>query len=519
MPKKLILILIIFTVSLSEEAAKVFAQQIGMYSHYFYNPMLYNPSFAGSGEYSNAMLLQRNQWTDFRGAPRLSIFTIDGSLSAEKIGLGFSLLNDRKGITNRTSGNLAYSYRINLNSDMHLLLGLSLGVIYQSLDFSKTFIENPTDPNLFTDAQQKTGLDANAGFAFVYKGLELSAALPQLMQNKINYVDYSNVRGYYALTRHYMISAKYKLLISPEKEISLAPQAFIRFVPNTPFQFDGVVTLDWKDKLWAGVTYKSNYAVSANVGFHIHQKLSLGYSYDIIIGSIGNYSGTSHELMINYKFAGNNNSKKDTLPTTAPNNEYEVLINDLQAQVDETEQQITELEERIGTGTNSNTPEKNLTLTDLVVQQLINKIEEMFDIENAPTEQIQSLRNEIAAFLDSEFANEQTQKNLKKQYEKLNKIQDVTSVLVKGTVKLQKSDEKINYSDVIITINDTETGNLIGSYIPNAKTGKYIFILTPGRSYNITAELQGYQTYTEDFAPAQSNQSYELSHEIRLLPK
>ena len=132
------------------------AQQIGMYSHYFYKPMVYNPAFTGDGDAANAMFITRAQWTDFKGAPQLNIFTLDGSLMNKKAGVGVGLISDRKGISSRIGGNLSYSYKVNFKEDVHLSFGLSAGVIDQTLDYSKAIVENITDPTLFTDSQHKT---------------------------------------------------------------------------------------------------------------------------------------------------------------------------------------------------------------------------------------------------------------------------------------------------------------------------------------------------------------------------
>ncbi|MFY9309981.1 MAG: PorP/SprF family type IX secretion system membrane protein [Bacteroidia bacterium] len=516
--KKIISILfIIFSLPFGEGRGGVYAQQLGMYSHYFYKPMLYNPAFAGYDNTTNALLLHRNQWTDFKGAPRLTIFTMDGSLIDNKVGIGMCLTSDRKGITNRTTGNLSYSYGISLNDDTRILFGLSLGVVYQSLDFSRTQVENNADPNLFSDLQRKTAFDGNAGVAFVWKGLEAGIAVPQIMQNKISYQDYTNVRGYYTMARHYMASVKYKISVAEEKGISIAPQGFVRFVPGAPLQYDGVLTFDWKDKFWLGATYKSGYAVSGNAGFYVHKQLSVGYSYDIVIGSIGSYSGMAHEVMINFKFAQNKHSHADTAASIdITNKNYEEMIAGLQTEVDSTEKILKELEARINSRSQNTDPEKNLTLTDLVVQGLIKRIEEMFDNKDATSEQIQSLRDEVSAFLDSEFSDVSTQKMMKKQYEQLNRSQEITSVLVKGTIILPKIQAEKNYSAITISVTDKETNGLVGTYLPNSKTGKYLFILTPGRNYIIKAEGQGYEPYSEDFSPINSKESYELGHEIRM---
>lgn len=290
------------------------AQQIGMYSHYFYKPMVYNPAFTGTSDATNVMFISRSQWSDFKGAPQLNLATFDGSLLNKKVGLGVMLMSDRKGITNRIGGDLYYSYRLNINDDMHLQFGVSLGVVDHQVDYSKALVESANDPTLFTDSQNKTVFNGNAGLAFVWKELEFGVAVPQVIGNRVNYVDTSNVRGYYTQARHYMGSLKYKFYINKEKGLSIAPQGLVRFVPNTPFQYDGNVNFDWQDKFWIGATYKSGYAVGANVGFCIHKQLYVGYSYDFIIGDIGEYSGMAHELMLNFKFGKNKKTEVAELP-------------------------------------------------------------------------------------------------------------------------------------------------------------------------------------------------------------
>jgi type IX secretion system PorP/SprF family membrane protein len=269
--------------------------------------MIYNPAYTSYGDATNAMLLHRSQWSDFKGAPQLTLFTLDGNFNLlnKKVSLGLGLINDRTGINSRTGGDLYYSYKLKLKEDMNLLFGASLGIIDQTIDFSKAILETTTDPTLFSDAQHKATIDANAGFAFIWKKLEVGAAIPNIIGNQIKYTNNTNVRAYYTEARHYMASAKYHCFIAKEKGISIAPQALIRFVPNTPFQFDGTVNIDWKSKLWIGTTYKSGYAMTANAGFCLDQQLSVGYSYDFIIGNLGNYAGTSQEIMIDFKLGKN----------------------------------------------------------------------------------------------------------------------------------------------------------------------------------------------------------------------
>jgi type IX secretion system PorP/SprF family membrane protein len=522
MRKGLIIVVMVFICGISN------AQQIGMYSHYFYDPMVYNPAFAGSGDATNATLISRSQWTGFKGGPKLTLFTLDGSLIAKKVGAGLTLISDRKGISNRTGGNLSYSYRLNINDDAHLRFGLSVGIMNHTLDFSGVLVETSIDPILFTDIQRKTTFDGNAGMVLVWKELELSAAIPQLIGNKVNYVDEDNIRLYYTQSRHIMTSLKYKFFIVKDKGISITPQGLVRFVPNAPFQFDGNINLDWKDKFWIGATYKSDYAVSANVGFCLYKRFCLGYSYDIIIGNIGKYSGMAHEIMVNFKFNERKKAEvveevvKENEPISTENTEYEELIAKMQAKVDESEKKIKELdaklkEQNTTTGTAAN---KKPDLNSVLYEQLLDRVEAMFENpKNATPARVQELRNEIAAFLDSEFADPEAQKTLKKQYDQLNKSQDAPSVLVKGGIILERIQSQGDYSTVSITVTDKETNGVIATYTPNSKTGKYLFILSPGKKYVITVTNKGFKTYSEDFSPADSEESYEMNKEIRLKEK
>jgi type IX secretion system PorP/SprF family membrane protein len=290
------------------------AQQIGIVNHSFYKPMLYNPAFTGDGDGANVLLIHRTQWADFKGAPQFNMLMLDKNFMHKKVGLGLELINDKKGINNRMEGNLFYSYRVNIGDNTHLSFGLSLGIIDQAVDYSKAVVENTTDVTLFSASQHKTTYDGNVGFVFVSKGLELGASAPHLFGNKINYIDNSNAHTYYAQARHYMGSLKYKFYLSKEKEISVAPLGLLRFIPNAPLQYDGNLTANWNNKFWIGATYHSEYAVAANVGFCIHKQFSVGYSYEIITGRIGQYSGISHEIMLNIKFG---NTKKPEPPKPA----------------------------------------------------------------------------------------------------------------------------------------------------------------------------------------------------------
>jgi type IX secretion system PorP/SprF family membrane protein len=278
------------------------SQQIVLFNHYFYKPMVYNPAFTGVDKAPSVMLVNHTQWAGFKGGPQYNILTFDGTLINKNTGLGVIIASDKKGINNRTGGTILYAYNIRFKEKISLRLGLGVGAINQSIDYSRALVENPNDPSLFSNTQSKTTFDANVGLAFICKGLEFGLAVPQLANNKINYISNTDARTFYVQSRHYMSSLKYNFLVSKAKDISLAPQVLVRYVPNAPIQYDANLKLDLQKKFWIGATYKNDYAVGVNLGVVLFKKLGIGYSYDYILGNLNKYGGLSHEIMLSFKF-------------------------------------------------------------------------------------------------------------------------------------------------------------------------------------------------------------------------
>ncbi|MES2835972.1 MAG: OmpA family protein [Bacteroidota bacterium] len=69
---------------------------------------------------------------------------------------------------------------------------------------------------------------------------------------------------------------------------------------------------------------------------------------------------------------------------------------------------------------------------------------------------------------------------------------------------------------VQIVISDNETGEEVGTYYTNKKTGKYFFILPPGKNYNISYESNGQLFYSENRNVVKDPKYCEFQKEITL---
>ncbi|HEV7229922.1 MAG TPA: OmpA family protein [Bacteroidia bacterium] len=71
---------------------------------------------------------------------------------------------------------------------------------------------------------------------------------------------------------------------------------------------------------------------------------------------------------------------------------------------------------------------------------------------------------------------------------------------------------------VEITVTDNETGQVVGIYHTNSKTGQFLFILTPGKNYNITYQAKGHLFYSENMEIPKKSNYYEIDRAVSLNP-
>lgn len=55
----------------------------------------------------------------------------------------------------------------------------------------------------------------------------------------------------------------------------------------------------------------------------------------------------------------------------------------------------------------------------------------------------------------------------------------------------------VNHADVFISVTNSSTREIVGNYLPNAATGRFVVILPPGK-YQMRIEAPGYKTYTKN---------------------
>ena len=124
-------------------------------------------------------------------------------------------------------------------------------------------------------------------------------SVPQLYQDKINFTGTTTAQSS-VLATHYYCMAGYNLDVDDNFRIEFS--SMLNFSNPTPVQYNFGVRTVYNKSYWLGISYRSLDAVPIMAGYIYQDYLSFGYSYDISISNIRNYSSGSHEIMIGIKF-------------------------------------------------------------------------------------------------------------------------------------------------------------------------------------------------------------------------
>lgn len=274
-----------------------------LYTQFMTNPFLINPAIAGTYPYYQIMTNSRMQWVGFTDAPITNVISMYGPTINQPMGFGGYIMHDATGLTSQTTISGTYAYNYAIAEDLKISMGLALGVYQYKVDGSGT--TEFYDPVYGGQTLTTWGPDATLGLYMYSSIYHVGFSVNNLLGNKLK-LGQDTVTNLSKLKQHFYLHGGYKYMIN--RELSIEPTVIIRKVISTPFQVDFNVRVwygkrQWeRTKIWGGLSYRSQDAVTILVGFTYQRKIEIGYSYDIGINKLRPYHGGSHELMLGFKF-------------------------------------------------------------------------------------------------------------------------------------------------------------------------------------------------------------------------
>jgi len=313
--KKGILLLLLTVITLAGKA-----QQKALYSQYMTNSFILNPAAAGMDKNINLKVGYRNQWVGFEGAPKTFYLSGQGALFQHKRrrrrgdhgfhGAGALFYKDATGPTSRTGALLSYAYHVPVADKVYLSSGIFAGI--QQFYFNEGFIHladgsNNLDPITMNGNSNAIMPDLSLGTMLYAKEYFVGISLFQVLGNKILKYDNSDTPS--RLYRHVFMTGGYNFEVN--KEITVTPSLLLKYVNPVPWQADinikGAYALkdrrktDYDDKVWAGLSYRTQDALVVLMGCQFMEQYEMSYSYDLTVSPMRQHSSGSHEIMFGFR--------------------------------------------------------------------------------------------------------------------------------------------------------------------------------------------------------------------------
>lgn len=291
------------------------AQQDAQYTQYMYNTISVNPGYAGSRDAISITGLHRNQWVGFGGAPVTQTLNIHSPVGkSEKVGLGFSIINDKIGPSSETYLDIDFSYTLNINNQDRLALGLKVGGHLLDVNFDQLNQFTSTDILLGTSIDRKFSPNFGFGAYYYSEKYYVGVSAPNLLNTK--HFDESSIgdtaSSFLAAERiNYYLIGGYVFDLSYNTQ--LKPAILLKAVSGAPLQIDVSANLKFQERFIVGLAYRWSAAVSALTGFQVSDNLMLGFAYDWETTTLGNtqFNAGSYEVILRYEIFKN---KKITYP-------------------------------------------------------------------------------------------------------------------------------------------------------------------------------------------------------------
>ncbi len=298
------------------------AQQDPMFTKYVFNSLIFNPAVAGSNEHLTLNLIHRQQWLGFEGAPSTQSLSAHSPLRNERVGIGFSLVNDKAGAAGTFDLSTAYSYRFRLNKNLQLSAGLQASVTNWRGNWSSLLLEQSGDA-VFQENLHRWLPNFGAGLHLTGKNFYAGIGCPRLLEHRLQGTAAGSTALFARVYRHYYFTAgaafplrgdnlvfRPSLLLKSTGLFSSFRSGNRSYDIGAPTEADLDVSVFFIKTFWLGAAYRtalsgkksSNDSVDFWASWHLRNGLRFGAAYDLTLSPLRKAGNGSFELMLGYEF-------------------------------------------------------------------------------------------------------------------------------------------------------------------------------------------------------------------------
>jgi type IX secretion system PorP/SprF family membrane protein len=285
----------------------VYSQQEPHYTQFMYNKLAFNPGYAGSRDGACFTGIYRNQWIGLEGAPKTTMLSFDMPLLDKRVGIGLNVNRTTIGISDKWTIDGVYVYRIPIGTG-HLGVGIQASVRYIGNNYADSRLvatqSISSDGGIPVGEQSKYVPNFGGGLYYNTDKFYIGLSVPRFLDNNIDFNSLSGILSKEVPHVYFMTG----LLWEINKNTKLQPQILLKYAQNTPLDADLNLNIILIEKLTLGLTYRIGGSSMTGGGESIDllfaiqatEQLLLGFSYDITLSELKDYSSGSIEAVVRY---------------------------------------------------------------------------------------------------------------------------------------------------------------------------------------------------------------------------
>jgi len=277
------------------------AQYYYHFSHYHLNGFVINPAYAGSRDVASAVVMHRDQWVGFPGAPSTQTISAHSPLKSINSAVGINMFTDKIGVSRHTGVFFDYAYRIRTGQNSRLSFGLSGGLSFYRSALHELATHSPGD-EIF-EGQLFKYTTPNFGMGILYYSQKFFVGLSMPVLFKYNNSAYHNpTDSLYVSPVNTFLQIGY--IHSFNKDIKLKTSMMIKGYENFEGQLDFSSGVILYDVFHLGFSLRSQVirpSFIALVEYQINDQFRIGYAHDFVISGLGKYNHGTHEIVLRYE--------------------------------------------------------------------------------------------------------------------------------------------------------------------------------------------------------------------------
>lgn len=284
------------------------AQNDPHYSMFMFNRLSINPAYAGGNEVLTLTGHYRNQWQGITGAPKTYTFAAHSPFFKKRCGLGLSVVADKIGMVNTMMVDLSYAYRIKLNNESTLSIGVQGQIDYGRIDWNEADPLDQGDGMLPMNETSKINPNFGLGVYYANPSYYVGLSVPRVLKTSIYDDEAADYIGINSLRSYYLMGG---LMMRLSKNVEFHPAALITVNPKSPFEADLNASFIFMKTLWVGASYRLGDSFDFILQYQLNQQLKAAVGVDVTLTELSNYSPGSFEVMLEYVFLRNGSRLKN----------------------------------------------------------------------------------------------------------------------------------------------------------------------------------------------------------------